>query len=108
VIKREGKMYKRYNASTSYSEKQKHVGNGLKVNHNYLNHIEGIESLVLCKGPVSDIVTKFEANLKASFSYSGAKNISGFWKRAKFVRVTNQGIKENGSHNVLTEKTKGN
>lgn len=72
LIKKDGKLYKTYNASTSKTEKEKHIKR-IKTGSNYIKHIEGIESLVPFKGPLIETVTRIESSLRAGFSYVGAK-----------------------------------
>jgi IMP dehydrogenase len=92
IVKKDGKKYKVYNASTSLAEKTKQESN---------SHIEGVESLVLYKGPLLKLVEKLTANIRSGFSYSGAIDISMLWKNAKFIRITSQGLRENGAHDVI-------
>ncbi len=102
VITKNGKLYKTYNGSTSLNEKIAHLKKVRKVvNENYLNQIEGVESIVPYKGPVSEILEKYCSNIRSGFSYCGAKNIKTLWKRAKFMQITNNSLRENGSHDVI-------
>ncbi len=100
LVKIEGKLYKTYNASTSRAEKEKHVKK-IKTNSYYLNHIEGIESLVPYKGSLAETVSKMESSLRAGFSYVGAKNIKELWKNAQFIQITSQGYRESNYHDVI-------
>lgn len=101
LLEKDGLKFKRYNASTSVIEKEKHLKKiGRKVTPNSLRHIEGVESLVPYKGPVAGLVEKMCANVRSGLSYSGAKNIIDLWKKANFIRVTPSGYKENGAHDV--------
>lgn len=101
VVIKNGITYKSYNASTSKTEKNNHVKNLKGVDKSYITHIEGVESLVPYKGPVKDIITIMDANLRAGLSYSGSRNINELWEKAKFVRVTPMGVAENQPHGVL-------
>jgi len=100
IIIRDGIKYKTYNASTSLAEKTKHLKKLKDLGKNYAMHIEGVESLVKYKGPVSDLISLMEANIKSGLSYSGAKNIPELWQKAQFVRVSPMGNRENGAHDV--------
>ena len=100
VIKGEEK-YKMYNASTSLTEKKKHVENLKCLPGTYTNHIEGVESLVPYKGPLAHSMERWLANIRSGYSYCGAKNINELWKKAKFIRVTPNGVRENGVHDVI-------
>jgi IMP dehydrogenase len=105
VIK--GKIFKNYYASTSFLEKKNHLKvNGKNLPENYVKHIEGVASLVPYKGPVGGIVERMVANIRSGFSYCGAKNIGSLWKRAKFVRITSQGLRESGVHDVFVKQEK--
>lgn len=98
-----GKWYKTYNASTSVSEKMNHVKkNGHEFEKHYVKQIEGVESMVPYKGLLEDIVVGYIANVKSGLSYSGAKTIIELWKKAKFVQITQMGLRESNAHDVLT------
>ena len=102
LIIKDGKKYKAYNASTSLAEKLNHSKyNKKEIQSHYTKQIEGVESLVPYKGPVEAIVEKIKANVRSGFSYSGAIDIKSLWKNASFVRITSQGLRESGSHDVL-------
>lgn len=102
LIIKKGKKYKTYNGSTSLNEKIAHLKKvGKVVNANYLKQIEGVESIVAYKGPVSDVLEKYCSNIRSGFSYCGAKNIKVLWQRAKFMQITSISLKESGSHDVI-------
>lgn len=105
LINKDGKKYKVYNASTSLTEKVKHsVANRDESERHYIKQIEGVESIVPYKGSLSDLIEKYTANIRSGFSYSGAENINSLWKNAKFVRITSQGLRESGAHDVVLYK----
>ena len=101
LVIKDGIKYKSYNASTSLVEKIKHSKALKCLPETYTKHIEGVESLVPYKGPLHLSVEKWIANIKSGYSYSGALNINRLWKNSKFIRVTAQGVKESGAHDVL-------
>lgn len=102
IVKLNGKIFKKYNASTSLAEKTNHVKNKAdKFNQNYNKQIEGIESLVAYKGPILPILEKYVHSIRSGFSYSGAKNISELWKRARFIQITAMGRRESEVHDVI-------
>ncbi len=106
LIKKDGQKFKVYNASTSLAEKTKHTLFNLKeVEKHYVKQIEGVESIVPYKGSLSVLIEKYSANIRSGFSYSGAQNINELWKNAKFVRITSQGLRESGAHDVVLYKT---
>lgn len=101
IVTIDGKKYKTYNASTSVPEKLKQLKNN-KISKKSVKHIEGVESVVACKGPVSDVVENLLAGVRSGFSYAGARDIYELWRKAKFIRVSSAGRKENGAHDVIT------
>lgn len=95
IIIKNGKKYKEYNGSTSLIEKSRQSPNCVK-------HVEGVASFVPYKGELKPYLDRILENIRSGFSYCGAKNIKGLWQKAKFVRVSPVGIKENGHHDVIT------
>ena len=69
---------------------------------------EGIEGRVPYRGPVKNIINQLVRGLKASMGYIGAKTIDELKKKAKFVQITNSGLKEGHVHNVQITKQSPN
>ncbi len=61
---------------------------------------EGIEGRVAYKGPIAPILHQLVGGVRASMGYVGAPTISDFQARAKFVRITNAGLRESHVHDV--------
>jgi IMP dehydrogenase len=61
---------------------------------------EGIEGQVPFKGPARDVIHQLVGGVKASMGYVGAGTIAEFQKKARFVRITNAGLKESHVHDV--------
>lgn len=95
LIEKDGKKYKTYNASTSPTEKTKQESN---------IHVEGVESIVNYKGSLSYLIENILAGIRSGFSYSGALDINSLWNNSKFVRITPQGVRESGAHDVILLK----
>jgi IMP dehydrogenase len=60
---------------------------------------EGIEGRVAYKGLVKEIVYQYAGGLRAGMGYCGAANISQL-KSARFIKITNAGMKESHAHDV--------
>lgn len=60
---------------------------------------EGISARVPYKGHLSEVIYQFAGGLRAGMGYCGAKNIEEL-KKAKFIRITNAGIRESHPHGV--------
>ena len=65
---------------------------------------EGVEARVVYKGSILNIVEQLVGGLRSGMGYSGAKNISELHKKAKFVRITNAGLRESHVHDVQIAK----
>ncbi|MEI7628524.1 MAG: IMP dehydrogenase [Bacteroidota bacterium] len=64
---------------------------------------EGIEGRVAFKGNLSEIVYQYVGGLRAGMGYCGAANIKELQK-AKFVKISNAGMKESHAHDVDVTK----
>ena len=61
---------------------------------------EGISGRVPFKGSVMEVMHQIIGGLRAGMGYCGAANIEQL-QDAKFIRITNAGIKESHPHDVL-------
>jgi IMP dehydrogenase len=65
---------------------------------------EGIEGRVPYKGFLSEAVFQMVGGLRAAMGYCGAKNIAEMKRKAKFIRMTEAGLKESHPHHVEMTK----
>ncbi|KUK10351.1 MAG: Inosine-5'-monophosphate dehydrogenase [Clostridia bacterium 41_269] len=65
---------------------------------------EGIEGRVPYKGPLSETVYQLVGGLRAGMGYCGAKNIKELQEKAKFIKMTPAGLRENHPHDVTITK----
>lgn len=65
---------------------------------------EGIEGRVPYKGPVAPLIFQLIGGLKAGMGYCGAKKIINLHKNARFVRISNAGLRESHAHDVTITK----
>ncbi|MBS0476296.1 MAG: IMP dehydrogenase [Proteobacteria bacterium] len=61
---------------------------------------EGIEGQVPYKGPAKDVVHQLVGGIKAAMGYTGSATIEDLRTRARFVQITNAGLKESHVHDV--------
>jgi IMP dehydrogenase len=61
---------------------------------------EGIEGRVAYKGLAKDVVHQLVGGVKAAMGYTGSVTIGDLQSRAKFVRITNAGLRESHVHDV--------
>ena len=61
---------------------------------------EGIEGQVPFKGPARDVIHQLVGGVKAAMGYTGSHTIPELKERARFVRITNAGLRESHVHDV--------
>jgi len=61
---------------------------------------EGIEGRVPLRGSVGEVIFQLMGGLRAGMGYLGAMSIEEVHKRARFMRVSNAGLRESHPHDV--------
>lgn len=61
---------------------------------------EGVEGSVPVRGPLQPILHQLVGGLRSGMSYCGAKTIPEMQKKARFVRMSNAGLRESASHDI--------
>jgi IMP dehydrogenase len=61
---------------------------------------EGIEGQVPYKGHASDVIHQLVGGVKAAMGYTGAATLAELQAKARFVRITNAGLRESHVHDV--------
>ncbi|HEY1955481.1 MAG TPA: IMP dehydrogenase [Polyangiaceae bacterium] len=62
---------------------------------------EGIEGRVPYRGALASILYQLVGGLRSGMGYVGAKTIAELQERARFVRITSQGLRESHVHDVM-------
>jgi IMP dehydrogenase len=65
---------------------------------------EGVEGRVPHKGPLSQSVHQLIGGLRSGMGYCGCRNLDELRKKAKFIRITNAGLRESHVHDVIVTK----
>jgi IMP dehydrogenase len=65
---------------------------------------EGIEGRVPFRGTLSASINQLVGGIKAGMGYVGCKTVDELRKKAKFVRITNAGLRESHVHDVIITK----
>ena len=65
---------------------------------------EGIEGKVPYRGPLSTMIYQLMGGLRSGMGYVGAASIDELRRRARFVRITQAGLKESHVHDVIITK----
>lgn len=69
---------------------------------------EGIEGRVPSKGPLADVVRQMAGGLRAAMGYCGCKTIDEMKINARFVKMSNAGLRESHPHDVAITKESPN
>ena len=56
------------------------------------------------KGTLTAVIHQLTGGLRSSMGYTGTENIEEMRSKAKFVRVTNAGMRESHVHDVIITK----
>jgi len=102
IIMRKGMKYKIHRGSASFLATADRKLKLEQATADRLNSIvaEGVEALIPYKGKVADIIYQLGGALKSGMSYCNAKTIPLLWKNARFIKITDAGLRESKSHNV--------
>jgi len=65
---------------------------------------EGVEGRVPHKGSLAQTVHQLLGGLRSGMGYCGAKDLVSFRKKARFVQITNAGLRESHVHDVIITK----
>lgn len=107
LIYHEGKTFKAYRGMGSLGAmagggKERYGQADVEEETKYVP--EGIEGQIVYKGSVAHEIFQMVGGLRSSMGYVGAKDIVTFQKKAKFVQITNAGLKESHPHDVTVIK----
>ncbi|MFO8056657.1 MAG: IMP dehydrogenase, partial [bacterium] len=65
---------------------------------------EGIEGRVPYRGPLSAVIYQLIGGLKSGMGYTGCHTVKDLKEKARFIRNTNQSIRESHVHDVIITK----
>src|SRR3546814_4542522 len=65
---------------------------------------EGVEGRVPYKGPVGAVIHQLVGGLRAAMGYTGSATIADLQKNARFVQITNAGLRESHVHDVTVTR----
>ncbi|MEM3091226.1 MAG: guanosine monophosphate reductase [Candidatus Pacearchaeota archaeon] len=102
IIKKNGKKYKVYRGSASFSVSLKQIKiNG--ENNKKIISIEGVETIVPYKGPIAPLIKKYLGGLSSGMTYIGASKMKEIVGKADFIKISPAGFEESKAHG-LSEK----
>lgn len=62
---------------------------------------EGVEGRVPYKGPLAQSVHQLIGGLRSGMGYCGCRNLAELREKARFIRITNAGLRESHVHDVI-------
>ena len=107
VILYEGRKYKTYRGMGSVEameegSKDRYFQGAVRDERKLVP--EGIEGRVPYRGPLSDSVHQLVGGLRSGMGYVGAASIGQLQERARFRRISSQGLRESHVHDVIITK----
>lgn len=104
----QGRYYKSYRGMGSVGAMSQSYGSKDRYNQAEIEAEklvpEGIEGRVPYKGNLVNVVHQLMGGLRSSMGYTGSETVELFRKNAKFVRITNAGVRESHVHDVVITK----
>ncbi|MEI6093322.1 MAG: IMP dehydrogenase [bacterium] len=107
MVHYQGRSYKVYRGMGSIGAMKKGSGDRYfqeDVEETYKLVPEGVEGQVPYRGSLSLVIYQLMGGIKSGMGYIGAKDISELKNKAKFVRLTAQGLKESHAHDIMITK----
>jgi IMP dehydrogenase len=77
------------------------AADGAEGNRSHKLVPEGIEGRVPYKGSLAAMVHQLVGGLRAGMGYCGCRSIAEFQQRARFIRISNAGLRESHVHDVI-------
>jgi IMP dehydrogenase len=65
---------------------------------------EGVEGRVPYKGPLANSTLQLIGGVRSGMGYCGCQNLRQLRQKAKFVRITNAGLRESHVHDIIVTK----
>ena len=69
---------------------------------------EGVEGRVPYKGPLSQSILQLIGGLRSGMGYCGCRTLNELREKARFIRITNAGLRESHVHDVIITKESPN
>ena len=109
VFEDHGKKYKAYRGMGSVGAMAQSHGSSDRYFQGGVNEAnklvpEGIEARVEYKGDVADIIFQMVGGLRSGMGYCGAADIQSLIDNARFVQISNAGLRESHPHDVQITK----
>ncbi|MEK6840378.1 MAG: IMP dehydrogenase [Nanoarchaeota archaeon] len=93
IIKRKGHRFKLYRGSASYDVSLKNKGAEEDI-----VSVEGTQTLIPYKGPITPIIKEILGGLASGMTYVGARDIENLVGKADFIEISSAGFEESKPH----------
>lgn len=100
VVVRGGKKFKEYRGMGSRAVIESSSGGSRYLTSGRKAVPEGVEAYIPYGGTVADVVAELSSGVQVSMGYVGAKNLTEFAKKARFIRVTLASTAESNPHSL--------
>jgi IMP dehydrogenase len=104
IVEKDERKFKEYRGMGSEAVIKSASGSERYFTHGRKAVPEGVEAMVLYKGPVAEIVATLASGVQVGMGYVGAKTIPEFEKKAQFIRITHAAIAEGKPHSLAIVK----
>jgi IMP dehydrogenase len=107
VVLYQGRSYKTYRGMGSLGamaegSKDRYAQDGVTEPQKLVP--EGVEGMVAFRGPLGDNIAQLLGGLRSGMGYCGTPTIAELRRNARFVRITNAGLRESHVHDVYVTK----
>ncbi len=100
IIEKNGAQFKEYRGMGSKAVIKSASGSERYFTHGRKAVPEGVEALVLYRGPVGEIIASLASGIQVGMGYVGASNLKEFHAKAQFIRITQASIAESRPHSL--------
>ena len=100
LVEQNGRQYKEYRGMGSRDVLTEGRSNDRYLGTSKNIVAEGVSGMVPYAGALEDVVAQLVGGIQVSMGYVGARTITEFQEKAKFVRITNAGVLESRPHSL--------
>ncbi len=105
IVKIKGELFKSYRGMGSLGVMQGGKSSDRYFQKGAQNFVpEGVEAVTAYKGLLSDVIFQITGGIQSGMGYIGAKTIADMPKRARFIQITNAGLRESHPHSITINK----
>ncbi len=101
MVNWQGRTFKEYRGMGSVKAMRRGSGDRYGQNSSGKLVAEGVEGRVPYRGRLSDMIFQLLGGLRSGMGYVGATNLHELRERAVFVRITQGGLRESHTHDIV-------